>query len=139
MPAAWFGENLRAISDRAERALAARPGKNQLDELARLYLAMCLHESQWSKRARDRLSSEAEDFVIAESLQLRNLHVYLNAAIWADWAQTPAAAGQAHRDGGPVIDAVAELDAEGGRRRSTAVAAGRPRPGCSGTTTRCPT
>jgi hypothetical protein len=34
---------------------------------------------------------EAEDFVIAESLQLRNLHVYLNAAIWADWAQTAQA------------------------------------------------
>ena len=78
LPAAWFGESLRAISDRAERALAARAGKNQLDELARLYLAMCLHESQWSKRARDPLSSEAEDFVIAESLQLRNMHVYLS-------------------------------------------------------------
>lgn len=108
--AAWLGEDLRAVSDRAERALAARPARNQLDELARLYLGMCLHESQWSKRARDPGSSEPEDFVIAESLQLRNLHVYLNAAIWADWAGTPEAAGQAFRDGGPVIDAVAELD-----------------------------
>ena len=110
LPAAWLGESLRAISDRAERALTARPAKNQLDELARLYLAMCLHESQWSKRARDGLSSEAEDFVIAESLQLRNLHVYLNAAIWADWAQSPQAAGRAFRDAGPVVEAVAELD-----------------------------
>jgi hypothetical protein len=108
--AAWLGETLRAVSDRAERTLAQRPATNQLDELARLYLTMCLHESQWSKRARDTQSSEAEDFVIAESLQLRNTHVYLNAAIWADWAQTPDAAGQAFRDRGPVIEAVAELD-----------------------------
>ena len=83
---------------------------------------------------------EAEDFVIAESLQLRNLHVYLNArdlgGLGADARQ---AAGQAHRDGGPVIEAVAELEPEGRRRRAAAVAAGRPRPGCSGTTTRCPT
>jgi hypothetical protein len=118
LPAAWFGENLRATSDRAERAVAARPRKNQLDELARMYLGMCLHESQWSKRARDPLSSEAEDFVIAESLQLRNTHVYLNAAIWADWAQTAGATGTAYRDRGPVIEAVAELDGKvdaGGR------------------------
>jgi hypothetical protein len=106
---AWLGESLGAISDRAERAIALRPRRNELDELARLYLGMCLHESQWSKYARG-AGSEAEDFVIAESIQLRNAHVYLAAAIWADWAaeqQGPAA----FRDSGPVIDRVAQLDA----------------------------
>jgi hypothetical protein len=114
VPAAWLGETLGAISDRAERAVAGRPASNELDELARMYLTMCLHESQWSKRARQghgddpALFTGPEDFVITETLQMRNTHVYLYAAAWADWAagEPPE---RAYRDSGPVIEQVAAL------------------------------
>jgi hypothetical protein len=111
--AAWLGETLGEISDRAERAIArwrARDGadQNEMVALARMYFTMCLHESQWSKRARIN-TTDPEDFVIAESLQLRNAHVYLNAGFWAEWAaSTPTP--QAHRDSGPVVDLVAEFE-----------------------------
>lgn len=115
LPAAWLGETLGAISDRAEEALAARPAANELDDLARMYVTMCLHESQWSKRARqgDRddpaLFTGPEDFVITESLQLRNAHVYLHAAAWVDWAATEPPE-RTYRDSGPVIEQAAALD-----------------------------
>ena len=123
---AWLGDTLGEISDRAERAIAARPRRNECDELARLYLGMCLHESQWSKYARG-AGTDAEDFVIAESVQLRNAHVYLAAAIWADWAAVQEAPA-AFRDSGPVIEEVARHDA-------VVDAAGAPpwrRPDCPG-------
>jgi hypothetical protein len=132
--AAWLGENLRAISDRAEAAIAWRrgqyaPGDDEKDELltlARLHLVMCLHESQWSKRPRidppdgkppraDDPAAQPEDFVVAESLQLRNLHVLLGASIWGQWAAAVARGDQppgAHRDDGPVVDAVAAFEQE---------------------------
>jgi hypothetical protein len=112
--AEWLGEDLEAISKRAERAIAACPAdcRNQLFDLARLYFTLNLHESQWSKRARvpenDPGGREAEDFVLAESLQLRNTHVYLAAAIWAGWAQRLP--DGAFRDAGPVVDRVAQLE-----------------------------
>jgi hypothetical protein len=121
--AAWLDENLRAISDRAEQALARRTphddGSADLVRLARLYFLMCLHESQWSKRPRidppSAGATEPEDFVVAESLQLRNTHVYLNASFWAEWATQVPDRGQpeAYRDAGPVIDAVADFEDEG--------------------------
>ncbi|HWM56266.1 MAG TPA: hypothetical protein VNO83_00415, partial [Pseudonocardia sp.] len=71
-----------------------------------------LHESQWSKRARvpenEPGGTEAEDFVAAESLQLRNTHVYLAAAVWAAWA--PRGPEGAFRDSGPVVTRVAQLE-----------------------------
>jgi hypothetical protein len=113
--AAWLGEDLETISKRAERAIASCQAdcRNQLFDLARLYLTLNLHESQWSKRARvdgesDPGGTEPEDFVTAESLQLRNTHVYLAAAIWAAWAQRRP--DGSFRDAGPVIDRVAELE-----------------------------
>jgi hypothetical protein len=113
--AAWLGENLEAISKRAERAIASCPAdcRNQLFDLARLYFTLNLHESQWSKRARveregDPGGTEVENFVVAESLQLRNTHVYLAAAVWAAWAQRGPEG--AFRDAGPVVDRVAQLE-----------------------------
>ena len=130
-PAEWLGETLRAVSDRAEAAIARRrePGDREKDDLvtlARLYFLMCLHESQWSKRARFPLdgpkphwyddAAQTEDFVVAETLQLRNAHVYLNASFWADWAAAVARGTEpaaARRDDGPVIDAVAAFEKKG--------------------------
>jgi hypothetical protein len=45
-----------------------------------------------------------EDFVVTESLQLRNTHVYLNAAVW-DWAATEPAE-RTCRDSGPMVAAL---------------------------------
>lgn len=39
-------------------------------------------------------STDAEDFVVAETVQLRNAHVYLAVAIWADWAARPGRRGR---------------------------------------------
>jgi len=112
--AEWLGEDLEAISKRAERAIAGFPAewRNQLYDLARLYLTLSLHESQWSKRARlpedQPGGADAEDFVLAESLQLRNAHVYLAAAVWAEWAR--GGPEGTFRDAGPVVDRVAQLE-----------------------------
>ncbi len=120
-PAAWLGETLRAVSDRAEQAIERRradePGDGEeLVLLARLYFLMCLHESQWSKRPRVGPDEEGfdhvENFVVAESLQLRNAHVFLAASFWARWATEGGAPG-AYRDGGPVKDRVAEFEKTG--------------------------
>ena len=76
---------------------------------------MCLHESQWSKRPRIEPGHDGfdhcENFVAAESLQLRNAHVYLAARHWARWARDGGAG--AHRDDGPVVAAVAEAGVPG--------------------------
>jgi len=73
-PAAWLGESLRAVSDRAEQAIerakaASSDDSDELLLLARLYWLMCLHESQWSKRPRIEPGSEGfdhcENFVAA--------------------------------------------------------------------------
>jgi hypothetical protein len=124
-PAAWLGENLRAVSDRAEQAInLCRPDDpDDTDELlllARLYFLMCLHESQWSKRPRIEKDEHGaflegfdhcENFVAAESLQLRNAHVYLAARHWARWVREGGAG--MHRDSGPVVEAVAQAGVPG--------------------------
>jgi hypothetical protein len=122
-PAAWLGEPLRAISDRAEEAIARRRGCGADDELvllARLYFTMCLHESQWSKRPRitppKEGFDEVENFVAAETLQLRNAHVFLAASFWAQWAADVTTGTEepgAYRDGGRVVDAVAAFEQAG--------------------------
>jgi hypothetical protein len=120
--AAWLGETLRAVSTRAENAIARRRADGAADDelvcLARLYFTLCLHESQWSKRARiggqsDPGGTDPENFVLAESVQLRNAHVYLNASFWAGWAAAVARGEErpgAYRDCGPVVDAVATFE-----------------------------
>ena len=119
-PAAWLGETLRTVSDRAEQALdrSRSDDPDDADELlllARLYFLMCLHESQWSKRPRIEPGHDGfdhcENFVAAESLQLRNAHVYLAARHWARWARDGGTG--AHRDDGPVVAAVAEAGVPG--------------------------
>jgi hypothetical protein len=125
--AEWLGESLGEITDRAELALANTHAANELTELAHLYFVMNLHESQWSKRSRSDPgppNHDPEDFVTAESIQLRNTHVYLHAAMWAEWAEQARLRGDAPAafcDTGPLIENVlaaeAALDASrpGGR------------------------
>ena len=115
--------------------------RDELLLLARLYWLMCLHESQWSKRPRIEPDSEGfdhcENFVAAESLQLRNAHVYLAAR---DLGAVGAAAGGRRANTATTArwcEAVAAGRVRG--RSAAAVVAGDRTPGCSGTTTRCPT
>lgn len=103
---AWLGETLAEITRRAEQAIEKWPVRNRLVDLARLHLTMCLHESQWSKITRNRADPTAEDFVVAESIQVRNAHVFLAAGLWADWA-SGAGGDQAYHDAGPVVEQVA--------------------------------
>ena len=145
--AAWLGETLRAVSDRAEQALdraraaatANLADPDDADELlllARLYFLMCLHESQWSKRPRIEPGHDGfdhcENFVAAESLQLRNAHVYLAARHWARWA----------RDGGTGRTGTTGQWWWRSRRRASLArhprGGGPSRRGCTGTTTRWP-
>jgi hypothetical protein len=107
-PVAWLGETLDAITRRAEAAVEHWPVRNRMVDLARAYLTLNLHESQWSKKARPNAGVEPEDFVVSESVQLRNTHVYLAAAVWADWAAPPGEPA-AYRDRGPVVERVAAL------------------------------
>jgi hypothetical protein len=118
--AVWLGETLRAMSDRAEQAIdRCRPDDpgdgDELLLLARLYFLMCLHESQWSKRPRIEPDNDGfdhcENFVAAESLQLRNAHVYLAARHWARWVRDGGTG--THRDDGPVVAAVAQAGVPG--------------------------
>ena len=127
--AAWLNETLYAITNRAEKAIRCRVdggrGDDQLVVLARLYFLMCLHESQWSKRPRIDPPNEGfdavENFVAAETVALRNAHVFLAASVWAQWATAqPEEPTRAYRDGGPVVDDVATFEnqvfaASGGR------------------------
>jgi hypothetical protein len=113
MAVSWLGDDLATITRRVEHAIAAWPARNRMTELARLHLAMCLHESQWSKASRDNAGRRPEDFVVAETIQLRNTHVYLAAAVWADWAERAGGVpghGAAYRDSGPVVERVAALE-----------------------------
>ena len=115
---AWLGETLLDVTRRAEDALAGWPVRGRLVDLARLHVTLCLHESQWSKKARPGGSEAPEDFVVAESIQLRNAHVFLAAAVWAEWAAAARPPG-AFRDAGPVVERVADLERRSDARRGT--------------------
>ena len=62
-------------------------------------------------RARPRRFRPLRELRRAESLQLRNAHVYLAARHWARWARDGGTG--AHRDDGPVVAAVAEAGVPG--------------------------
>lgn len=106
----WLGTTFGAISDALETALATWPAAehNELTDLAWLYFLSCTHESMWSKQPVEQgaprpldqpFAWEPEDFAISETLQMRNAWVYLNAAVWARWAE------QAPVPGNFVLDA----------------------------------
>lgn len=95
--APWLGTTLHEITQDLQAKLVSwpQPHRNELYEIAWTYFLSCTHESMWSKEPleglRDRqvdatFSWEPEDFVISESIQMRNAWVYLNAAVWATWA-----------------------------------------------------
>ncbi len=101
----WLGVGLGRISRDLEAGLIGWPVeyRNELYDIAWTYFLSCTHESMWSKQSIDpsRAASpldvafgwEPEDFVISESLQMRNAWVYLNAAVWARWAEQNPPAG----------------------------------------------
>ena len=100
-PAAWLGETLRAVSDRAEQAIdrcpaAPRPsGAGRRGRAAAARPPVLPHAPGTSRSGRSgrgsspatTVSTNCENFVAAESLQLRNAHVYLAARHWARWAR----------------------------------------------------
>jgi len=113
--APWLGRTLGSISEQLEADLVAWPeaDRNELYDLAWLYFLSCTHESMWSKQPVEQGATnvldhpfrwEPEDFSISESLQIRNAWVYLNAAVWAQWAAGQPAAGNFVLDPGTLDD-----------------------------------
>ena len=90
---------------RRRRAAAARPSLLP-DVPARVAVV---------EAAADRTGNDGfdhcENFVAAESLQLRNAHVYLAARHWARWVRDGGTG--THRDDGPVVAAVAQAGVPG--------------------------
>ena len=102
-PALAIGGTLGEISHGLERTLDAWPKRyqNGLADLAWRQFLLSTHECMWSKRKVEPGENhptndspfrwEPEDFVISETLQMRNAWTYLNAAVWAVWASEHAA------------------------------------------------
>lgn len=101
----WLQTTLGTINHDLEQGLVRWPSalRGELSDIAWTYFLSCTHEGMWSKEPvephRDRnvldypFRWEPEDFVISETLQMRNAWVYLNAAVWADWAEHRPARG----------------------------------------------
>lgn len=115
--AVWIDKTLEEISQDIEYSIINWPAQyhNQLYELGKMHFSMSLHESQWNKQPLEfedpnRRSDviEPEDFVIAASLQIRNAQVYLNAAVWAEWAKSHSQ-DKVYINTGPVIDTLKQL------------------------------
>lgn len=92
----WLGCTLGEISTSLEAALLDWPHRvpahdKDLYDVAWLYFLSCTHENAWSKQPSgsrrgerdDPFRWDPEDFVVSESIQMRNAWVYLNASIWA--------------------------------------------------------
>jgi hypothetical protein len=106
-PAIWLKRTLGEIASTVERAVmqpAVVDASNELVGLAQLGFMIGIHEAAWSKKPlegfipradfdvgkRTSLSAyqreevlEPENFVLAQTLQMRNAHVFLCAARWA--------------------------------------------------------
>lgn len=93
----WLGATLATITQDLQAQLISWPQRhrNELYAIAWTYFLSCTHESMWSKeplegikerQVEQEFSWEPEDFVISESIQMRNAWVYLNAAVWSTWA-----------------------------------------------------
>jgi hypothetical protein len=108
----WLGKTLGEIDAEVQDRLVRRTPLAGTAELAWTYYLMNGHESFWNKEPlefgeRNEKDGvlDPEDFVIAESLQLRNTWVFLHAARWAAWAeQNPGSPTRVNS--GPVVDAV---------------------------------
>ena len=96
------------------------PDEELVDLAWMTYLALH-HEMMWNKEPleggfvnRRCGVISPEDFVVAASLQLRNAHVYLAAAVWAGWARRRTRRGRAYLNDGPVIDLLRAAGLGGG-------------------------
>jgi hypothetical protein len=116
----WTGGTLGEITDRVEQAVQCWPGEyhNELFETAWLAFLVGQHENAFNKQnesdtAPTRNPLDPEDFTVVEGLQIRNVLVWLNASVWAAWAekqdQSAGAPCPTFVNGGPVhtlIDAL---------------------------------
>ena len=135
-PAIWLGKPFGKIAGAVEKAVTApalRDTSNELAQLAQLAYLNCIHEAHWSKKplepfiprtkfdggnrtslhAYERDSvMEPENFVLAQTLQMRNAHVYLCAARWADLLQAGRGdfrvEDRTYKNDGPVIRSLRE-------------------------------
>jgi hypothetical protein len=96
------GRTLGQISRKLEQTLETWPERyrNGLADIAWRQFLLSTHECMWSKRRVEAEEDhpandspfrwEPEDFVISETLQMRNAWTYLNASVWAAWADEHA-------------------------------------------------
>ena len=115
----WLDTPLGALSHDVEAALVDWPPRaagfdvdpdEELVDIAWMSFLALHHEMMWNKEPleggfvnRRCGVISPEDFVVAASLQLRNAHVYLAAAVWAGWARRKRG-GRTYVNGGPLID-----------------------------------
>jgi hypothetical protein len=116
----WLDQTMEEISQSIEFAIIDWPSqyRNNLYKLGQMTFSMYIHESQWNKQTLETDPNtrndvrEPEDFVIAASLQTRNAQVYLNAAVWAEWA-SHSSDTSTYLNNGPVIDMLRDICYEG--------------------------
>ncbi|MFD1529095.1 hypothetical protein [Pseudonocardia aurantiaca] len=117
----WLGTSLGELSRDVEDTLVGWPPKaagfdvepdQGMVDLAWMTFLALHHEMMWNKEPLEggfvnkRCGViSPEDFVVAASLQLRNAHVYLAAAVWAGWART-APDDRTHLNDGPLLPQV---------------------------------
>jgi hypothetical protein len=131
-PAIWLKRSLGEIASTVERVVmkpAVVDSSNELVGLAQLGFMIGIHEAAWSKKPlegfipradfdagkRASLSAyqrqevlEPENFVLAQTLQMRNAHVFLCAARWAHLLASPEAYDpadtQTYKNTGPLVE-----------------------------------
>ncbi|MBF0153315.1 MAG: hypothetical protein HQL64_06200 [Magnetococcales bacterium] len=99
-PSFWMGQTLEEISQGMEYAILDWPPAfhNRLYDLARISYGFSLYRALWNKQPLQAIDGldinqrhdviEPDDAAIVAALQCRNAQVYLNAAVWAEWAKT---------------------------------------------------
>ncbi|MBF0138271.1 MAG: hypothetical protein H7833_18620 [Magnetococcus sp. DMHC-1] len=114
-PSFWMGQTLEEISQGMEYAILDWPPAyhNRLYDLARISYGFSLHRALWNKQSISPIAGlninerhdviEPDDGAITTTLQCRNAQVYLNAAVWAEWAKTDATT-ETFLNSGPLME-----------------------------------
>lgn len=114
-PAVWRGGTLGGITKQVEQALIAVTDTTTSDAAAGLVKTAWLafvtgnHEQAWMKQSLEAGDAnrtpigDPESFTVSSGLQMRNVLVWLKAAVWAEWASTAGAQDEAaYASGGPL-------------------------------------